>query len=259
MARSRPESKRPTAARTVVVLGGDSDIGRATVERLARDGQLELVVLAVRAPQRVTAPELPERTHVEVLEWDALDVDGHDAFAALVEDMTGGVDLLVCAVGSLGHHAGLSMGPVEVDRMVRTNTSGPAAAVAAFAARMAARGSGRIVVLSSVAGVRPRRSNYVYGSSKAGLDAFARGVADAVVDRGVDVLVVRPGFVRSSMTRGLDPAPFATDPATVAAAISERLARPGGGVLWVPRILGPLFRVLSIVPASWWRRIAADR
>jgi decaprenylphospho-beta-D-erythro-pentofuranosid-2-ulose 2-reductase len=107
--------------------------------------------------------------------------------------------------------------------------------------------------------VRPRRSNYVYGSSKAGLDAFARGMADAVVDRGVEVLVVRPGFVRSSMTEGLEPAPFATDPATVAAAVVDRLARPGGGVLWVPRILGPLFGVLSVLPTRWWRRIAGDR
>lgn len=249
----------PAQLRTVVVLGGDSDIARATVEQVARDGQLDLVVLAVRAPQRLTAPELPGRTRVEVLEWDALDVDGHEAFAARVEAMTGGVDLLVCAVGSLGHHAGVSMAPADVDRMVRTNTAGPAAALAAFAPRMAERGTGRIIVLSSVAGVRPRRSNYVYGSSKSGLDAYARGLADAVADRGVDVLVVRPGFVRSSMTEGLDPAPFATDPGTVATAISTRLARPGGGVIWVPRILGPLFGFLSILPTRWWRRIAADR
>ncbi len=241
------------------MLGGDSDIARATVEQLARDGQLDLVVLAVRAPDRVAVPDLGEHTAVEVLEWDALDVDGHEAFAAKVVAMTGGVDLLLCAVGSLGHHAGVSMEPAEVDRMLRTNTSGPAAAVAAFAPRMAERGTGRIVVLSSVAGVRPRRSNYVYGASKSGLDAFARGLADAVTDRGVDVLVVRPGFVRSSMTRGLDPAPFATDPLTVATAITARLARPGGGVLWVPKVLGPLFGVLVVLPTRWWRRIAGNR
>lgn len=253
-------TRRSAAApANVVVLGGDSDIGRATVERLARGGSIRRVVLAVRSPEKLTPLGLPPSAQLDVCRWDALDVAGHESFADELVALTGGVDMVLCAVGALGHHAGLSMGAEDVDAMFRTNTSGPAAMLGALARRMADRGSGTIVVLSSVAGVRPRRSNYVYGASKAGLDALARGLADAVADRGVDVLVVRPGFVRSSMTEGLDPAPFATDPERVAAAIQSRLGRRPNGVLWVPSVLRAVFAVLSALPTSWWRRVSGNR
>ena len=116
-----------------------------------------------------------------------------------------------------------------------------------------------IVVLSSVAGVRPRRSNYVYGASKAGLDAFARGLREGLRPTGVKVVVVRPGFVRTKMTTGLAPAPFATDPGTVASAIVAAAARGRSGVVWVPRLLGPLFGFFRLLPGPIWRRVAGDR
>lgn len=244
--------------RTALLLGGTSDIGRAILERLAASG-LERAVLASR--------EVPERGPVlgggriecTTLHWDALGAGDHTALFDRAATELGGIDVVICAVGLLGHHAGISMGPEQVDEMVRTNFAGPAAALAVAADRLVAQGSGTIVVLSSVAGVRPRRSNYVYGSTKAGLDAFARGIADAVHGTGVKVLVVRPGFVRSSMTAGLDPAPFATDPATVADVVASSLARGRSGVVWVPPLLGPLLGVLSNVPAWLWRRIAGSR
>jgi NAD(P)-dependent dehydrogenase (short-subunit alcohol dehydrogenase family) len=143
--------------------------------------------------------------------------------------------------------------------MVRTNFAGPAAALAVAADRLVAQGGGSLVVFSSVAGVRPRRSNYVYGSTKSGLDAFVRGIADAVHGTGVQVLVVRPGFVRSSMTEGLDPAPFSCEPATVGTAVARALQRRRSAVVWVPPLLGPLFTVLANLPTPLWRRIAGDR
>ena len=245
-------------ARRALVLGGTSDIGRALVERLAADG-LERVVLAARQVPEVEPTLAGGRVECTTVGWDALDIGAHEALFDRAEELLGRIDLVVCAVGLLGHHAGLSMGPGQVDEMVRTNFAGPAAALAVAADRLAAQGSGALVVLSSVAGVRPRRSNYVYGSTKSGLDAFTRGIADALVGTGVAVLVVRPGFVRSSMTEGLDPAPFSTDPATVGAAVARALARGRSGVVWVPPVLGPLFGVLSVLPAALWRRIAGDR
>jgi len=118
---------------------------------------------------------------------------------------------------------------------------------------------GTIVVLSSVAGVRPRRSNYVYGATKAGLDAYARGLADAVHEAGVAVITVRAGFVRTRMTEGLEPAPFATDAGAVAAGIVSAVVRGRSRVVWVPRILGPAFALLRLLPAGVWRRVAGDK
>lgn len=241
--------------RTAVVLGGTSDIGRAVIDAVAP----ERVVLASRVVPETEPSLAGGATECSSLAWDALDVDAHGPLFDRAVEQLGTIDLVVCAVGLLGHHAGLSMGPTQVDEMVRTNFAGPAAALAVAADRLVAQGSGTLVVLSSVAGVRPRRSNYVYGSTKSGLDAFARGIADAVHGTGAHVLVVRPGFVRSSMTEGLDPAPFSTDPATVGAAVARAVRRGRSGVVWVPPLLGPLFAVLGNVPAALWRRIAGDR
>ena len=99
----------------------------------------------------------------------------------------------------------------------------------------------------------------MYGSSKAGLDAFAQGLGDTLIDKGVDVLVVRPGFVTSKMTEGLDPAPFAIRPEVVADTIADAIERGRSGVLSVPSKLGPMFLVLRNTPRPLWRRIAGDR
>jgi decaprenylphospho-beta-D-erythro-pentofuranosid-2-ulose 2-reductase len=243
-----------------LVLGGTSDIAQVTLSRLVGLG-LEQAVLAVREPDGVAdrlaviAPKLA----VMVLPWDATAVETH---SALVRDATaalGEIDLVVCAVGMLGHGAGLGMEPAEIDEMARVNFGGTAAALAAAAGQLAEQHHGTIVVLSSVAGVRPRRSNYVYGATKAGLDAFARGLGDSLRDAGVRVVVVRAGFVRSRMTEGLTPAPFATDPGAVASAIVAAVARGRSRVVWVPRLLGPLFALFRVLPAGLWRRVAGDR
>ena len=89
---------------------------------------------------------------------------------------------------------------------------------------MRQRGEGTLVVLSTVAVERPRASNAIYGAAKAGLDALAQAVADGIASSGVRVLVVRPGFVKTRMTAGRSPAPFATTSETVAEAIVGALA-----------------------------------
>src|ERR1700684_4554018 len=96
---------------------------------------------------------------------------------------------------------------------------------------MRPQGSGTIVVLSAVAAVRPRKFNSVYGATKAGLDAFARGYADSLHGTGVRVLLVRPGFVIGRMTEGMKPAPLATTPERVAVATAAGLAGGQDNVL----------------------------
>jgi short-subunit dehydrogenase len=110
------------------------------------------------------------------------------------------------------------------------------------------------VVFSSVAGVRVRRANYVYGSAKAGLDGFASGLADALAGSGVHLLLVRPGFVIGRMTEGMSPAPLSSTPDQVAAATVSALRR-GRAVVWVPPALRLLFAVLRLLPRSVWRRM----
>jgi decaprenylphospho-beta-D-erythro-pentofuranosid-2-ulose 2-reductase len=120
------------------------------------------------------------------------------------------------------------------------------------------QGRGTIVVLSSVAAVRPRKANMVYGAAKAGLDAFARGLADSLHDSGVRVLLVRPGFVTGRMTAGMDPAPLATTPAAVGAAVAAALRadRQTRRTVWVPRSLAGLATAMRLVPRAAWRRVS---
>lgn len=109
-------------------------------------------------------------------------------------------------------------------------------------------------MLSSVAGVRVRKANFVYGSAKAGLDGFALGLADALEGSGVKVSVVRPGFVRTKMTAGIKPAPLSVDAVTVAEAIVRSL-ETGASVTWVPPVLAPIFTAMRLLPRALWRRI----
>jgi decaprenylphospho-beta-D-erythro-pentofuranosid-2-ulose 2-reductase len=111
-----------------------------------------------------------------------------------------------------------------------------------------------MVVLSSVAGYRVRRANFVYGSAKAGLDAFALGLGEALRGTGVSAHLVRPGFVHTKMTEGRPPAPFAVGPDRVATDIVRGLER-GQAVIWSPPLLGWVFPALRLLPQSAWRRL----
>jgi decaprenylphospho-beta-D-erythro-pentofuranosid-2-ulose 2-reductase len=95
----------------------------------------------------------------------------------------------------------------------------------------------------------------VYGAAKAGLDAFARGLADSLHGSGVRVVLVRPGFVTGRMTAGMPPAPLATTPAKVGAATAAAL-RDGKSAVWIPATLAGLSVALRLVPRRAWRRVS---
>jgi decaprenylphospho-beta-D-erythro-pentofuranosid-2-ulose 2-reductase len=144
--------------------------------------------------------------------------------------------------------------PDAAAQIARVNYLGSVSVGVPIAQRLRAQGHGVIVALSSVAGERARRSNFVYGSSKAGMDAFFQGLGDSLVGTGVHVMVVRPGFVHSKMTEGLEPAPLATTPEDVAAAIERGLARRADTV-WVPPALRYVMTVLRHVPRPIFRKL----
>jgi decaprenylphospho-beta-D-erythro-pentofuranosid-2-ulose 2-reductase len=241
-------------AQTIVLFGGTSDIGRAIVDALVSPATTA-VVLAARRPEEVDATALRSRgVAVDVVEFDALDTGGH---AALVDQLVaahGDLDVVIVAFGQLGNPAHLAVDGEAAAALVNVNFAGAASVCTATATQFRRQGHGRLVVLSSVAGERVRRANYVYGASKAGLDGFAQGLGDSLHGSGCHVLVVRPGWVESKMTAGIKPAPLATTPESVAAAAVKAL-RAGRRIVWVPPALRPLMSILRHVPAPLWRRI----
>ncbi len=138
--------------------------------------------------------------------------------------------------------------------MIGINFTSHVTTLLAAAARMRQQRYGTIVVLSSVAAIRPRKANYVYGAAKAGLDAFARGLTDALAGTGVRVLLVRPGFVTGRMTAGMSQAPLSSTPAQVGAAVAAALAGTSS-LVWIPRSLAGAAVVLRLVPRPLWRRM----
>jgi len=122
------------------------------------------------------------------------------------------------------------------------------------AAHMRDAGGGTVIVLSSVAAERPRRANPAYGASKAALDGLAQALADALHDDHVHVLVVRPGFVHTRMSRGLERAPFACAPEDVARATVQGLER-GAQTVWAPGRLRYVMLAMRMLPRTLFRRI----
>jgi decaprenylphospho-beta-D-erythro-pentofuranosid-2-ulose 2-reductase len=242
---------------TAVVLGGTSDIARSVMRGLAAR-RLKHVVLAGRDEPGLedAAKELKALgvASVETITWDAIDEATHGALARDVAGRMGQVDLVLVAVGVLGEQDICESDPSATASVLRTNFTGLAAAMVAFAQVLRSQGQGRLVVLSSVAGVRIRRSNFVYGASKAGLDAFAQGLAEALRPTGAGVTIVRPGWVATRMTAGRSPAPMATTPEAVAADIIRGLERRAD-VVWSPASLKVLFAVLRLLPKSVWRLV----
>jgi decaprenylphospho-beta-D-erythro-pentofuranosid-2-ulose 2-reductase len=242
---------------SVLVLGGASDIALATSRALV-GRRARTVVLAGRRPDELdtAAKELRAlgATTVEVVPFDAADTDAHEALVDEVFDRFGDLDLVLVAFGVLGDQVEAERSGGAALDVARVNYLGAMSVAIPVANRLRAQGHGVIVALSSVAGERARRSNFVYGSSKAGMDAFFQGLGDALVGSGARVMVVRPGFVRSKMTEGLEPAPLATTPEAVADAIVRGLTR-GSDTVWVPPAMRWVMAFLRHLPRPVFRRL----
>ena len=236
---------------SVLVLGGTSDLAIAIVDRLVERGARR-VTLAARnrsAAQQVAA-RWHDRAEVTCVSFDARATDSHARIldAAFASD----VDLVLLAFGVLGDQRAAEADPALAVDVARTNYVGAVSVGLHVAQRFRAQGHGTLVVLSSVAGERARRANFVYGSSKAGLDAFSQGLGDALHGSGCSVMVVRPGFVTTRMTHGMDPAPLSTDAEGVADAVMRGLQR-GSEVVYAPPILRLMMALLRHLPRALFR------
>ncbi|MEO6471047.1 MAG: decaprenylphospho-beta-D-erythro-pentofuranosid-2-ulose 2-reductase, partial [Aeromicrobium sp.] len=189
----------------------------------------------------------------EVLDFDARNTDTH---ADVISRAAGGrdLDIAVVAFGVLGDPEQAWMNAELARELAEVNYVGAVTCGVALAARIREQRHGVIVALSSVAGERARRSNFVYGSTKAGMDAFYTGLGEALREFGGRVLVVRPGFVHSAMTEGLDPAPMATTPAAVAEAVVKAVQR-GRDQIWVPAAMRGVMSGLRHVPRPVFRKL----
>lgn len=239
---------------SVLLLGGTSDIGQAIVRDLC-GRRTRRVVLAARTPEncRPFIDELTARgVTVETLGFDA---DATATHAAVMESaFAADVDVAILAFAVLGDQATFDRDTAAATAAAHTNFTAAVSASLHVVERMKEQGHGTLVVLSSVAGERVRAANFLYGSTKAGLDAFAQGLNDSLRGTGVKVLTVRPGFVRTKMTAGMKEAPFATTADGVAADVVKGLAS-GAHTVWSPGVLRYVFSGLRHLPRPLWRKM----
>lgn len=245
---------------TILVFGGRSEIGVHLAERLCAGRR---VVLAARRPhdlaQERAALMSAGAAGVDTVAFDADDTDVHET---LVHDLIrryGPVEAAIVAFGILGDQARAEADVAHARQIAHTDYLAQVSILTPLANALRAQGSGTIIVFSSVAGIRVRRANYVYGSTKAGLDGFASGLADALHGSGVRLLLVRPGFVIGAMTAelmaaGTPPAPMSVTADQVADAVA-RAYRKKRGEVWVPWTLRPLFFGMRLLPRAVWRRL----
>jgi decaprenylphospho-beta-D-erythro-pentofuranosid-2-ulose 2-reductase len=243
----------------VVLFGGSSDIARAITKRLCA-ARTHTVILAGRNETllQVAADEADEygASRVGTVLFDA-EQPQHAAATVreAFEKVEDPVDLVVMAVGLLGTQSSDENDAVAVARLITVNFGWPASALAEIRRLLIAQGSGRILVISSIAAVRTRRSAYLYASAKAGLDRMCGGLAQSLEGTGVKMQVLRPGVVRTKMTRGLAEPPFTTGADEVAENVMRALATDDV-VIWSPPILRYVAFLIRHLPAALWRRVA---
>ena len=239
----------------VLVIGAHSDIGRCVAAEYARQG-LE-VILAARDSARLEADvaDLSLRAGVPArsVELDVTDVDPAAFFDGLGE--TPGTVVMVA--GLLGDQARAQADPAHARLLMETNYVGPALLLAEAAERIAAGpgGEGAVIGIGSVAGDRGRKTNYVYGSAKAGLHAFLSGMRHRFAGTGLLVMTVKPGFVRTAMTAGMDlPKPVTAEPEEVARAILKAHAA-GREVVYVRPVWRLIMAVITHLPEPIFKRM----
>lgn len=243
------------APQSLLILGGTSEIGLATARRLIAR-RTRTVYLAGRPSEALDAAAGQLRAlgaEAHAVPFDALDPASHEEVLGKLFT-EGDIDMVLLAFGVLGDQARDEREPLAAVHVAQVNYTGAVSASLVCATALQQQGHGALVVLSSVAGERARRANFIYGSSKAGLDAFTQGLADALHGTGVHVMIVRPGFVRTRMTAGLDEAPLATTPGAVAAAIELGLRRRSA-TIWVPGTLRLVMAALRHLPRPLFRRL----
>ncbi|MDK6259672.1 decaprenylphospho-beta-D-erythro-pentofuranosid-2-ulose 2-reductase [Corynebacterium frankenforstense] len=244
-------------AQNILLLGGTSEIGLAAVTEFLERGPARVILAAREDSPRIEAAAKQVReagaSEVEVIDFDATAFDTHEevidkAFA------NGDVDVAIVAFGTLGDQEELWQNHDKAVASAQVNYTGPVSVGVLLGQRMREQGHGTIVAMSSVAGVRVRRSNFVYGASKAGLDGFYTQLGVALKDSGVNVLVVRPGQVRTKMSAGVKEAPLTVDAKEVGERIVDAVLK-GKDIIFVHPAFEAVAGVFNFIPRQIFNRL----
>ena len=242
---------------TILLLGGTSEIGLAICERYLQNAHARILLAAMPDdPGRddaVAQMKAAGARSVELIDFEATDTDSHPkmidaAFAG------GDVDVAIVAFGLLGDAEELWQNQRKAVQIAEINYTAAVSVGVLLGEKMRAQGFGQIIAMSSAAGERVRRSNFVYGSTKAGLDGFYLGLGEALKPSGVRVLVIRPGQVRTRMSAHIKEAPLTVDKEYVAN-LAVTASAKGKELVWAPGAFRYVMMVLRHIPRQIFRKL----
>jgi decaprenylphospho-beta-D-erythro-pentofuranosid-2-ulose 2-reductase len=241
-----------------VVLGGTSGMGRALGQRLAELGN-DVFLLGVGAEQLArSAADLTSRhPQQRQVRHAVCDLERPQDFAPALdkaEAALGGFDTVIVTAGMFAAQEALEADVELARRLVTVNYANTVTFCEHARKRLLARGGGKLIVFSSVAGDRGRKPVAIYGSSKAGLSAYLEALDHKFHDQGLSVLCVKPGFVKTAMTAGLKPPPFAGEADAVARDVLRGIAADKA-VVYTPAVWALIMLVIRGLPRFVMRRI----
>ena len=248
---------------TILLLGGTSEIGLAICERYLQNAHARILLADLPDhPGKDDAIAAMTAAGAKSVEWIDFDGTESDTHPAVIEQaFTGGdVDVAVVAFGLLGDAEELWQNQRKAVQIAEINYTAAVSVGVLLGEKMRAQGFGQIIAMSSAAGERIRRSNFVYGSTKAGLDGFYLGLGEALREFGVRVLVIRPGQVRTSTTiahwkaTGAKEAPLTVDKEYVAN-LAVTAAAKGKELVWAPGAFRYVMMVLRHIPRPIFRKL----
>jgi decaprenylphospho-beta-D-erythro-pentofuranosid-2-ulose 2-reductase len=239
-----------------VVLGATSGIAQALLRMMASNGK-ELLLVA-RSQERLDAlrTDLLARGAVQVHTFEADFVSSQDLVISFAKECFPDFDTLVLAYGTMLDQSMCQVDPEYAIRELQTNLVSAVGLLTRFAGYFESRRSGTIAVITSVAGDRGRRSNYVYGAAKGGLSIFLQGLRSRLHPFGVRVLTIKPGPVATAMTASMSKLPMVESPEKVATEIYRTLESPGTDVLYTPQRWRWIMAVVALIPERLFKRLS---
>jgi decaprenylphospho-beta-D-erythro-pentofuranosid-2-ulose 2-reductase len=241
----------------VAIFGAGSAIAQAFARQLAMEGAHLYLVARNQTALVDIADDLRARGagKVSVAAADLAELSALPALCDRARASLGGIDIALVAHGVLPDQAECEKSPEAIQRIMQVNTLSPMLLLSRLGAIMAEQGAGALAVISSVAGDRGRPSNYIYGASKASLSVMGEGLALSLASKGVDVLVVKPGFVDTPMTAAFPKGPLWSSSNDVADEIVTAIKKRKRGVLYTPGWWRLIMLVIKFAPSFLVRRL----
>ena len=240
--------------KSILILGGRSDIGIAVAFRFAKEGyDIQLAGRDAKTFKSVCKDiEIRHDVVVTYHEFDIIDIASHENF---VKELPYLPEIVINSVGILGEQKLCEIDNKKVPLVINTNYLGPSSVFGIFANYFERRGYGTLIGISSVAGDRGRQSNYIYGSSKAGFSSFLSGLRNRLHSKNVKVLTVKPGYVRTKMTRELNlPYILTCEPSHVANKIFLSLSKKNN-IIYIYSIWYYIMLVIKLIPERFFKKL----